>query len=235
MSNLTKGKSIPDHHAFLLVGDRELLLVSLQAFLSKEYRVTISGNPDVSVREHERFGIDEARELQRSAFGKAFVDRKYFVLSCAALTHEAQNALLKLLEEPPQDTLFFIIVSRAEDLLPTLRSRLFPLSLATSQKGKEDETLAHDFLRAAGAKRLALLVEMLEEKDKEKAMGLLNGIEEILYRLASPQNMDMQTRNALSEIIALRRYVSGRSPSLKPILEHLAVTLPMIPSKTEDL
>ena len=39
------------------------------------------------------------------------------------LTVEAQNALLKLIEEPPPNTIFILIASRIERLLPTVRSR----------------------------------------------------------------------------------------------------------------
>jgi DNA polymerase-3 subunit delta' len=40
-----------------------------------------------------------------------------------ALTVEAQNALLKLIEEPPPQTVFVLVTSRLEALLPTVRSR----------------------------------------------------------------------------------------------------------------
>jgi DNA polymerase-3 subunit delta' len=40
-----------------------------------------------------------------------------------ALTTEAQNALLKLIEEPPPSTLFILVTDNVEALLPTVRSR----------------------------------------------------------------------------------------------------------------
>lgn len=39
------------------------------------------------------------------------------------MTSEAQNALLKLLEEPPEGTLFLLTITHLQDLLPTVRSR----------------------------------------------------------------------------------------------------------------
>ena len=39
------------------------------------------------------------------------------------LTVEAQNALLKLIEEPPPSTMFILITSHLEALVPTVRSR----------------------------------------------------------------------------------------------------------------
>src|SRR5207249_1485502 len=40
------------------------------------------------------------------------------------MTVEAQNALLKLIEEPPPRTRFLLVAERLEALVPTVRSRL---------------------------------------------------------------------------------------------------------------
>ena len=40
-----------------------------------------------------------------------------------ALLPEAQNALLKTLEEPPSASVFVLVTSRPDVLLPTVRSR----------------------------------------------------------------------------------------------------------------
>jgi DNA polymerase III subunit delta' len=44
---------------------------------------------------------------------------------------EAANALLKVLEEPPQDTVFILTASDPDGLLPTIRSRLLPVRVQT--------------------------------------------------------------------------------------------------------
>ncbi len=44
-------------------------------------------------------------------------------------SHEAANALLKVLEEPPSDTHFVLTTSSPQSLLPTVRSRLVPLRI----------------------------------------------------------------------------------------------------------
>ena len=44
------------------------------------------------------------------------------------MTVQAQNALLKMLEEPPAGSVFFLIVDRAQNLLETIRSRCKILS-----------------------------------------------------------------------------------------------------------
>ena len=50
--------------------------------------------------------------------------RKVYVLRQAdTMNPAAQNALLKLLEEPPRSASFILAAERAESLLPTVRSR----------------------------------------------------------------------------------------------------------------
>jgi DNA polymerase-3 subunit delta' len=64
------------------------------------------------------------------------------------MNEEAQNALLKTLEEPGSSTLLALVVSRPESLLPTTRSRCVPIAL--SPLGR-DETRA--ILLAPGGER----------------------------------------------------------------------------------
>jgi DNA polymerase III subunit delta' len=68
--------------------------------------------------------IDQIRELRRSAILKPLEGRQVAVIAEAdKMTIPATNALLKLLEEPP-DTLFLILTaSQANSLLPTILSR----------------------------------------------------------------------------------------------------------------
>lgn len=78
-----------------------------------------------------------ARTLRRQAHRKpAMSERQVFIVAEAehlvpqASSPEAANALLKLLEEPPGATWFVLTSSRPRSLLPTIRSRTFPLHLA---------------------------------------------------------------------------------------------------------
>lgn len=51
--------------------------------------------------------------------------RKVFIIDSSEMMNEtAQNALLKTLEEPPGDSVFVLIAYAAENLLPTIRSRV---------------------------------------------------------------------------------------------------------------
>ena len=71
-------------------------------------------------------GIDAMREIKYFLWQKPNrSSRRTVVIDRAdALTTEAQNALLKITEEPPQSGLLFLVIKEPEMLNPTLRSRL---------------------------------------------------------------------------------------------------------------
>jgi len=51
-------------------------------------------------------------------------DKKYIILCGATFRKEAQNALLKILEEPPRNIIFMIVTTSKSALLPTILSRM---------------------------------------------------------------------------------------------------------------
>lgn len=71
----------------------------------------------------ESFLLENAKDLIREAF--IAEDReKILIVSAKNFTVEAQNSLLKIIEEPPRKVYFKIISDNKNKLLPTLISRL---------------------------------------------------------------------------------------------------------------
>ena len=89
-------------------------------------RVVIFHKPD-------EFKVDDAREVIREAY-IAEEKTKYIILASKFFNETAQNALLKLLEEPPRNIEFIIITGSKSALLPTVRSRM---PLISNKKPKE--------------------------------------------------------------------------------------------------
>jgi DNA polymerase III delta prime subunit len=72
--------------------------------------------------------IEQVRELvtffRLKVPGKAAVQRVAIMQEAEKMSREAQNALLKLLEEPPEGSVLLLASSQPDQLLPTIRSRL---------------------------------------------------------------------------------------------------------------
>jgi len=75
--------------------------------------------------------VDQVRDLvdHRLALRRYEGRRRFVVIDPAdAMNPQAQNALLKTLEEPPDDTTLVLVASGADTLLPTIRSRCLRVS-----------------------------------------------------------------------------------------------------------
>jgi len=73
--------------------------------------------------EKEDFLLDDAKELIKEAY-IAEISTKYLMVLSRSYRMEAQNALLKILEEPPSNIVFILVTPSKTALLPTIRSRL---------------------------------------------------------------------------------------------------------------
>lgn len=95
--------------------------------------------------------IDEMRELSRRlAESPLEGERKVAVIDPAdAVTPEAQNSLLKTLEEPPEDTTIILVAQNTDALLPTVRSRCVRVSFVPAAA-----RLIEEFLLGRNASRL---------------------------------------------------------------------------------
>lgn len=68
--------------------------------------------------------IAQIRNLQTDIIIKPHKDYKIYVINnCDKMTIEAQNALLKTLEEPPEYAIIILVTSNKEALLDTIKSR----------------------------------------------------------------------------------------------------------------
>ena len=221
------------HHAYLISGTTGDVMPELKVLISRELGFVTVGNPDFWVGEFETFGIDDSRAIKELQSRRSFAgERKIFVLCAHFFTREAQNSLLKVFEEPTAHTHFFIITPNTESLLPTLKSRLFLITPHRHQESQEssrnDEAFsARDFLKRSRAKRLELLKDIIESKDKNRAILFLNELEHALYQVsAKGGSMTKDVRETFTEIGTYRSYLNDRSPSIKILLEHIALTAP---------
>ncbi len=220
------------HHAYFLVGDVDEIFSKLKVFLEREVQVKISGNPDFWSAKFDSLTIDEARVISESTERKSFESnpltssgspaspaRKIFIILADFITEEAQNALLKVFEEPTVGTHFFII-SPQDILLPTLRSRMQIIGC----ESLDGEDVKVDLILGLKLKdRLAKVKEITdgisdEENTKQDAISFLNQIERELYEKGVEKSAQ-----SLKICESARASLYDRGAPIKMILENVVL------------
>lgn len=98
----------------VVANDFEKILDFLKAKIAPEF---------LHIIESDEFKVEDAKEAVKEAY-LASSQEKYIVLAAKKYNIYSQNALLKILEEPPKNIVFIILTRSKSSLLPTIRSRL---------------------------------------------------------------------------------------------------------------
>lgn len=200
-------------------------------------------NPDLYVREYAHFGVDEARELRERASLKPVGERRVFVVAAPDINREAQNALLKTLEEPSANALFVFVVPAPEALLPTFRSRANAMHvIVTPEPARVTFSVpspkviitpdTNAFLSATPQKRLDMLKPLLEKgeddagrpgkRDTGAIITFLSSLERALGAMPEPPP------DGLASVYRARKYMTDKGALLKPLLEQVALLVPRV-------
>jgi len=209
------------HHAYG-IETQSLLISDIRAFFDRE---------DFSYVFDQHYGtfkIDDARSI-RSLQSEKTERGSIFILGFDRITTEAENALLKVLEEPTADTYFILLFPYAKNLLPTLQSRLSVHSFEKEggRDMSENPLGSYDTFQKMNLKeRFDHIQSLVKAKDskleKSHVLELLNQAEDSVST-----NKPMDT-NRIKEILFLKKSLaSSSSPSVKMILDHLAIITPM--------
>lgn len=185
--------------------------------------------PDISYifnRHYDNFGIKDARvliDLQNEKTEKMSV----YIIAFTTITAEAQNALLKALEEPRPNKTFFFIVANLKNLVPALQSRTYVLYDESEKTITETKIDVNTFINEDVQKRFEMIKAATDKKlkDDEKlsktdVVQFLNNLE---LHFHQKKNMTV-----LRKIAAARNYMHAKGASRKMILEDLAMTIDLI-------
>lgn len=143
-------------HAILIEGDKGLGRHTLAFYLAKatvcgEYNAPCgnckncnlgTNHPDISVTTLEdkkkNISVSQIRTLKTEAYIKPHQAKKrVFIIDFAdTLNEQSQNALLKVLEEPPVSTMFILIAKNKASLLSTVISRCVVLTLSAPERNE---------------------------------------------------------------------------------------------------
>ena len=208
------------HHAMVLEGSVEPCMIEARRYVEAELGLSYTGNPDVTVSKYpeDAYGIEEARALKARASQAPFGSAQVFVLVFEAITRPAQNALLKLLEEPANDTYFILVVPNTHILLPTVRSRVAYMGRYVSATDTDE---VRQFLAGNPAERSLIIKQMTKDSDRIRARKFCDALE-VYYRSNGGVEKHSGT---LREVMFVRSYITDPSSSPKMLLEHLVAVL----------
>ena len=227
------------HHAYLIEGARESVVPEILAFC-ENLEIKTSGNPDFCHIIIDNFKIDEAFELRAMSSNMGFSPNKKVFLICAnTFSLDAQNVLLKMFEEPIENTHFFLVVPDANSLLKTLVSRFYVIS--ARQDLAEEARAAEAFIIMPTQKKIDFIKELLiepEEKDEEgneiialdstraKSLRFLNALESTLHKkLVSKTVFDTEF---FEHIFKVREFLRMPGSATKTLMESVALVVPKL-------
>ena len=190
-------------------------------------RIARGVHPDVPIVEPAETGLirlDPVRDVIDRAAYRPFEGRRRVVIidDADALLPQAQNALLKTLEEPTSSSVFILVTSKPDLLLPTVRSRCIRLSFAQGAGDDVDadardvagRVLSHAATTRDAARRLDAARDLLTRTgaggaiDREQLASHLRAMGALL------RDIEVVGTGADAALLS--------NPDLKPELTHLA-------------
>ena len=170
VKNFVKEQRIP--HAILIVGESDAQKQGLSNFLATAivcgkaeapcgvcdncYAAESKNHPDITVIAPEdnkkSIAVDQVRELRKEAFIKPHkAEKRVFIIDKAdTMNASSQNALLKVLEEPPESVMFVLISENKAAFLDTIISRCVVLNVTSVDESKQNTKAflaAEEFLK----------------------------------------------------------------------------------------
>lgn len=155
------------------------------------------------------FKVDTVREIRDNAFIMPIESkRKVNILTdCDKMNEPAQNAFLKVLEEPPEFMIFILICQNASSLLPTVRSRCVTLTVSNP-----DFAEAKDYITLKTGKPESDIDEALETSHGNvgKALNILSGEAAKSVESAKEFLVTVKNRDRMSALKILQAFEKDR-------------------------
>ena len=214
-------------HALLIIGPAGLGKGTLCNYIAAKLLSIDSANLDKypyfkRVLSDSSISIDEIRALQSftslKTIGKRSVRRLIIIENAETMTLEAQNAFLKLLEEPPADTVIVMSATSRQALLPTVQSRMQKISLKKLDKQlifdhfKKYNHLTSDIERAYNLSdgHIGSMAAILDANEEHPYVKAVNRAKQILgmktfERLQQIDELSRQKEDLPALLSAMRR------------------------------
>jgi len=232
MNNLEKLFPQNLYHSYIIEGDPDSLYLEVLSFLENRGEI-IKQSPDVLCQTYESFTISDNKEIKEWHNRLGISERKKVcILATKFINREAEQALLKMIEEPAVNSHFFIIVPDASLLLDTIISRTHLIKI-DKKDNLEFHKFVINFIGLSPLDRINKIAEIIKENKEEENSGKLrsyatifvNELESIFYKNFKKNINDKNNRFILEELQKARGYLGTPGASVKMILEHIALII----------
>lgn len=220
--------------SYLIVSSRKewqemqvLRLVNDHGFTINAWTV-LEETPDIHLMSSKkRLGIDDVRIISQELSKKPFQYPYSITIidNAQDLTTEAQNALLKILEEPPKSAVIILVAEHSDTLLLTVISRCFLVQDAQSDsRTAESDFAAEQFLESSVGERFLQIKALGKDAVQQKLAleGLLQYLRSNKTTSGGRTSYTKLARLILTMLSYTERQVSGQMA-----LEFLAIKLPV--------
>ena len=228
------------HHAFLFESNNRE--IDYEYFKNRLEKENTDQNENLFLN-LKVLDINKAREILE--YGKTNFEKQHFILiSFYSINREAQNSLLKFLEETSENIKVLFIIHSGAKILNTIYSRMYKLTSSSKEENRENDfdNLAKEFLKTKKLSRMKLkeITELLAKKDEyaleneDKERSDREVVERFLLSLHKKifdfykTKREKDLLDSLDKIKENLKYVKNNSSSGKTILEYLSLKLPEI-------
>jgi hypothetical protein len=208
--------------------------VVLQELIFKQFNKTEKEHISFINTDKTTFTIEMVRDLTQSMSYASFKGkiRHVILLSIDQATIEAQNALLKLLEEPPAKTQIWLTAANANKLLPTIISRCEEITIADLEKVAIPQEIV-DIAESITTLSHRELIEIAEKHSEREAAKQLVGQLTLFFHTKLESSGNSHYHTCLRTLLQCSQYLEA-NVNVRMAVEHCFFSLKKIISSSRD-
>lgn len=197
-------------HSFLLHGPTGCGKTTIGRIIANE--LGCKGNDFREVDSADFRGIDTVREIRKQCLYKALEGsvRVWLIDECHKMTNDAQNALLKILEDTPEHVYFILATTEPQKLLKTIKGRCSQFAVSPLNN-QQVIGLVRSVVKKEGESLPKVIYEQIAKSSEGHPRNALQILEQVL-NVAEDERLEVSKRSEerQAEIIELCRALVNR-------------------------